>query len=267
VSRRDRQEPRPRPKTELQLYRQRIHEEALERRDKLLERAEAQMTRRRDLRAAARAEALADARETVEQIAAHREATTRVEYHDPERSGIWSGLALGLGVASLIGVAGVLVYLLVRKKDGAVVGVQGLGYAPPIFIGNGGVSAELTGSLQSLASSLSPPQGQWTSSLVKSYRLPSLNDKTRGAIRVAQATDVPYEVSLRTVSPLNQSAVFSFSPNELNQSNGLPIGDNIILPAGHWQLMTLMPREVLYAKGTDATVVISVTMNQAPRRR
>jgi hypothetical protein len=249
---------RRRPKTELQLYRDRVRDEQFERRDKLLARAEAQLERHRELRERARDEA----RLSLESFEPQDRADYRLELHDPERSGMWSGLAVGLGVAALVGVAGVLVYLLVRKKDNQVVGivqgpVGGLGRAEPMPMSAGSSMPEVVGS------PTEAPRGQWRSSVVKSYRLPSLNDKTRGAIRVAQATDVAYEVALRTVSPDGQFAAFSFSATELNTATNPPIGDNIILPTGHWQLMTLRPREVLYAKGSNANVVVSVTMNEA----
>src|SRR3990172_6768864 len=37
----------------------------------------------------------------------------------------WSGLAVGLGIVAIVGLAGVVVYLLVRKRDGKVIGHLG----------------------------------------------------------------------------------------------------------------------------------------------
>lgn len=271
MSRRER--PRKRPKSELQLYRERMREEALERRAQYIARGEALVQRRRELRAAARAEMLADAQQSLE-LAKRPESGTRLEYQDPDRTGMWSGLALGVGVAALVGVAGVMVYLLVRKKDGQVVGVQppmqglGYGYTPPIIINSGGgMSAEITGSLATIARTLGAPESPWTSSTMKTYTLPSLNDRTRGAIRVAQATDVPYEVVLRTIGPAGTYAAFSMNVTELNTYQGNvvtqpPLGDVVLLPTSQYQVIKLRPREVLYAKGSQSNVIVSISSNQ-----
>ena len=62
--------------------------------------------------------AVADKDETVQ--------LQRVEIRDPERTSLWTGLAVGLGLAALVGV---VVALIMRRRDDdkAVAGVAGVG--------------------------------------------------------------------------------------------------------------------------------------------
>lgn len=64
------------------------------------------------------------------------ERPRRLELRDPERSHLWIGLALGLGVAALVGTVGVVVYLLLRRRKedeagGAVAGPPSIVVPPP----------------------------------------------------------------------------------------------------------------------------------------
>jgi hypothetical protein len=99
--------------------------------------------------------------------------------------------------------------------------------------------------------------------LFKSYRLPLVTNKLRPAIRVAQATDVPYGIILRTIGPAGGWAVFAYNASELDGSNtNTPMGDVLILPTFQWQFLTLKPRQVIYAKGGVADTLISVTFSE-----
>lgn len=276
-----------RPKTELQLYRQGIVAAAVERREQMAKRLEANWearhTRARELYDAAldRRERIVERLEKVREaaregtIVAPTEIPRPVEIHDPARTGMWTGLAVGLGVTAVLGVAGVLVYLLVRKKDGQIVGVQaiqGLGRPSQPMLMGGGISgaglseeavADVIASMQPAEKAPPAQPSIWNSSTMKSYTLPSLNDKTRGAIRVAQATDLPYDVMIRTIGPPGQYAALSLNVGELNSASGVPVGDLILLPTSQFQTLKLKPKEVLYAKGSQSNVIISVTANAA----
>jgi hypothetical protein len=247
----------------LQLYRKQMRDDALERRQRLVDHQAAKIERLQQRRGLSRASA--DLERMLEDE--HR----MVEVRASERTGLWTGLAVGLGLTALIGLAGVVVYLLVRKKDGSVAGARvmadalsGTEIVERIMPAAGGIPEEVGGALRTIAQSLNRPSSRWNASVMKTYRLPSLNDRTRGAIRVAQATDAPYEAVIRTVGPAGGWAAFAYNATELNMSTAatVPVGDIIILPTFQWQILRLRPRDILYAKGASADTIISVTMSE-----
>lgn len=204
-----------------------------------------------------------------------------------ESSPSWMPLAVGLGVIAIVGLAGVIVYLLVRRKDGDanVLGAVDPRYLPPqvqqqapqVYLINAGggqaqvVRAEPTASgsndgallqalgrleagIGALVEHNKVPYGQST---MRTYRLPWLADASTPAIRIATAGNVSMDATVRVVAPPGALAAFSFSPNELNLAqpivapglSSVPAGDTLVVPSGQQQHIHMNPRQVLYAKG------------------
>jgi hypothetical protein len=217
---------------------------------------------------------------------------------EEDSSSPWIPVAIGLGVIALVGIAGVIVYLLVRRGDNSSGGGQ-LGDArylpssPQVYLihtGNGQpqvVRAEpvaaspsndnhaldrVESKLGALLDHFTQPQ-RHTPSSMRTYRLPWLADQDAGAIRIATAGAEPYEVTVRVVSPPGALAALSFSTNELDlpqqviapNMSAVPAGDTLVIPAGQKHVVRMNPRQALYAKGNfgpgnmNGPVIVSIT--------
>lgn len=216
-----------------------------------------------------------------------------------ERGSAWMPLAIGLGIVALIGVAGVVVYLLVRRKDNGehtVLGAVDPRYlpqqpqAPQVYLINaGGGGASVThanppqsdGAVLSLLGRIENGIGSlvnhnkvpYSQSTMRTYRLPWLADADNPAVRIATAGNMSMEAVVRVVSPPGALAAFSFSANELNipqrtvgpGMSTVPAGDTLVIPAGQQQQIHMNPKQVLYAKGNfsnsnpTGSVVISIS--------
>lgn len=101
---------------------------------------------------------------------------------------------------------------------------------------------------------------------MQSISLPDRGDSSRAAVRVAQATDVDYEVTLRVVGSPGEWAIFSFDPAELNTgTNLIPLGGTIIVQAGQHHTMRLRPYQAIYGKGSTSDpypVCVSISMSE-----
>jgi hypothetical protein len=200
----------------------------------------------------------------------------------------WMPLAVGLSIVALIGVMGVVVYLLVRRKEDGNTAVLGavdpryLPQAPPpqvylIHTGNAQpqvVRAEpvapsrdrdkdsaLLATLERIEAGIgalvSHERVPYSQSTLRTYRLPWLADGSTPAVRIGTAGNASMEAVVRVVSPPGALAAFSFSPNELNipqtvVAPGLstvPAGDTLVIPAGQQQRIHMNPKQALYAKG------------------
>lgn len=214
-----------------------------------------------------------------------------------ERESSWMPLAVGLGIVALIGVAGVVVYLLVRRKDGetSVLGAvdprylpQPMQQAPQVYLINAGGGGTVTraepqndGAMLSTLGRIENGIGSlvqhnkvpYNQSTMRTYRLPWLADEHNPAVRIATAGNASMEAVVRVVSPPGALAAFSFSPNELNipqrtvgpGMSTVPAGDTLVIPAGQQQTIHMNPKQVLYAKGNfsntnpTGSVVVSVS--------
>lgn len=200
------------------------------------------------------------------------------------RESKWVPLAVGLGIIALIGVAGVVVYLLVRRKDNGETSVLGAvdprylpqpmqQQAPQVYLINaGGGGGTVTraepqndGAMLSTLGRIENGIGAlvhhnkvpYNQSTMRTYRLPWLADEHNPAIRIATAGNASMEAVVRVVSPPGALAAFSFSPNELNipqrtvgpGMSTVPAGDTLVIPAGQQQEIHMNPKQVLYAKG------------------
>lgn len=200
----------------------------------------------------------------------------------------WMPLAVGLGIIAIIGLAGVVVYLLVRRRNGDtnvlgavdaqhLAAIQQQPQAPQVYLINAGggqaqvVRAEpatsgsndgallqaigrLEKGIGSLVDHNKVPYGQST---MRTYRLPWLADVNTPAVRIATAGAVSMEATIRVVAPPGALAALSFSANELNLAqrevapglSSVPAGDTLVIPSGQQQQIHMNPRQVLYAKG------------------
>ncbi len=214
-----------------------------------------------------------------------------------ERESSWMPLAVGLGIVALIGVAGVVVYLLVRRKDNGETSVLGAvdprylpqqPQAPQVYLinsGSGQVShanpPQNDGAMLSMLGRIENGIGSlvhhnkvpYSQSTMRTYRLPWLADADNPAVRIATAGNVSMEATVRVVSPPGALAAFSFSANELNLPqrtvgpgmSTVPAGDTLVVPSGQQQSIHMNPKQVLYAKGNfsnanpTGSVVVSIS--------
>jgi len=183
-------------------------------------------------------------------------------------------MAVGLAAVAVIGVGGLVLYVLLRRSERA--------YAantppPPAArttepMADAGWQYEPAPALLGPAEprpagpepEMEPPERTAPSLVSRSFRLPALTDPDSGAVRIGQATDVEYTAIVRTIGPAGEWAAVSQNPSELTQPDltTFPVGDILTLPSGQWQKMRLLPRQVLYAKGSVDEVVVSVTLNE-----
>jgi len=207
-------------------------------------------------------------------------------------------LAVGLGIITLVGLASVIVYLIVRRRD-PVTGQLGDGVVaqqPQVYLINAGggqaqvVRAEpvaaapanegasaalerIESRMGSLFNFFTQRKQSATPATMRTYQLPWLGDQNNPAIRIATAGAEPYEVTVRVVSPPGGLAALSFSPNELNLTQSIvgpnmsavPTGDTLIIPSGQKHNVFMNPRQALYARGNfspsnpNGAVVLSIT--------
>lgn len=198
-------------------------------------------------------------------MAVDDKALTRALDARGERTSLWTGLAVGLGVAALLGIAGVAVYLVMRSKQ--MTGPQLHGSAQPsVYLIDNTRSGT---AIQPAPAALIPQQAkslprQRTASMMKSYRLPSLSDADSRAARIATAPrHAGVEVVLRVASPPNSWAVFSNDANELNTPGigTVPVGNTFIIPMGQHDRVYLEPGQAIFAKGNMANVIVSVSIS------
>jgi hypothetical protein len=201
----------------------------------------------------------------------------------------WMPLAIGLGIIAVVGVMGVVVYLLVRRKDDGATTVLGAvdprmlppppAQQPQVYLINTGggearaVRAEPVAGTQSysdgatlaalgrIESGIGALVGHnrqpFGTATMRTYRLPWLGDVTTPSVRVATSGNVSQEVTVRVVAPPGALAAFSFSPNELNLGQAVvapglstvPAGDTLVVPSGQQQTIHMNAKQVLYAKG------------------
>lgn len=244
------------------------------------------------------------------------------EQHQLRRASRWSDLGrperessfwtTGLAILAVVGVTGVIIYLLMRRKSDGTVNLSGYdprmmapNQPPPqvYLINTGHAGGQITAMAPTLPAPAATPtyddarttaaldrieslmqrdtvraQRVGSPTLMKTFRLPWLGDPRNEAqaIRVANALDNPYEVTVRVVGPPGSMAAIAFSPTELmNQPliaagiSQVPIGDTIIVPAGQRQTILMNPRQALYARGnmspagTTGAVVLSVSSNDS----
>jgi hypothetical protein len=219
----------------------------------------------RPTRALARREARALAREDRDDRADREPSVIR-------ETSPWMPLAIGLGIIAVLGMAGVVVYLLVRRKDDGtqtVLGAVDPRYlpqpapvaAPQVFVintGNGSAStpAPITRTESEPVTGLgeSPLPPFYPSDRPFHQRISSI-DSNAPAERLVTAGAHALEVLVHVAEPRGASAVLAFTPNSLHTSHA------IILPSGQERRIRVEPHQTLYAKGRSSAgqVILSVT--------
>lgn len=222
-------------------------------------------------------------REAAENLMLARELNEAAAAAQPG-SPSWAALATGLAVLAVIGVAGVVVYLMLRKKSDNSLQLgaydpQLLPAAsapqPQVFVINAGTGQAVPTS--GLTPTVSSPgqtgtaidrieallaarsaRATRTPAVMKTMRLPWLGDKRAQAqaVRVATSLQNPYEVTVRVVAPPGALAALSFSQTELEDQpliapglSTVPTGDVVIIPAGGFQKIRMNPRQALFGRG------------------
>ena len=196
----------------------------------------------------------------------------------PARDGDrWSGVAVGLGIAALIGLVGVVVYLAVSRRReqappqlGAPQPAQpaSIYFAPQIMLDDkSGQQTQATA-----AQTAAPPAELTEKTYMRTVDLPAVENPYSRAVRVVQAPkDTPYQAEIQVVSPPGSFAVLSFDAATLNlpmQNGALPRGDTMSVPAGVFKPVFLAPGQVLYGKGANGgnpagSVPVTVSVSAA----
>lgn len=167
------------------------------------------------------------------------------------------GLLLGLGLGS---VAGLLVYMYLWRRELRWLAskadeqpVQGAAMPminpPPIIVPPRPLPEAID------EGPPIPDRGR-ANSTIRSYALPAPG---QDAIRLVSSSDRPYTVMVRVVDPPGAFAMFSFDASVLNNVVAIPTGENIIIPVGQWQTVTIPPHSALYGRGSVANVTASIT--------
>jgi hypothetical protein len=248
----------------------------------------------RPTRALARREARALAREDRDDRA-DREPTV-VRETSP-----WMPLAIGLGIIAVVGVMGVVVYLLVRRKDDGSSTVLGAvdprNYLPQpvpqaapapvvqpqvyvIHTGSGDAQvvradpvaspppasdnatlAALSRIETGIGALVGHNQQPYGQSTMRTYRLPWLGDTSTPSVRIATSGNVSQEVTVRVVAPPGALAAFSFSPNELNLGQAIVGPGMSTVPAGDTLVVPSGQQQTIHM---NARQVLYAKGNMAP---
>jgi len=179
----------------------------------------------------------------------------RVEIVDPQRSSMWTGLAVGFSIAALAGA--IIVIAVMRRREDGQSDVRFVSYPMPTSTPGGLAGAEESDDVPTVRVASRPTKGRV---MMRTVTLPSLTVANSQAIRIAHAPDnVPYETT-------GAFAVIASTAGALAASIGnigaAPTGDTSIIPAGDKQIVHLKPGQGIVAKGSVPNVQVSVTMSE-----
>lgn len=175
-----------------------------------------------------------------------------------ERESSWMPLAVGLGVVALIGVAGVVVYLLVRRKGNGETSTLGAidpryvpqpmqQQAPQIYVINTGSGAVTTPQTSVPLPELPPRPVAYPSTTPMLHRLPATTNATAEALAAAGAHAI--EVNVAAVEPSGATALLAFSPDMSNA---------IAIRVGEERRIRIDRGRTLYGKGQTIAVTATV---------
>ncbi len=177
-----------------------------------------------------------------------------------ESTSLWAGLAVGLGIMTVIGLVGIVAYLFTRKDRSNPATAFGYPNHPQLAGGS------LSGS--TALPRLTPAQpSRPRSQRQQSMRTVTLPGPTGTPVRVATSGDMLYEVRLRTITPPGSFAFASFDPTELQfvTSFATAAGNIIAVPVSvEPYVIRLAPGQALYAKGSTDGVRLTVTAIDFP---
>jgi hypothetical protein len=184
-----------------------------------------------------------------------------------ERVPLWTGLALGIGIAALLGVGILIVFALRRRDQPLLVGYTPSSYAPPMQGAGFGYAPLLAPPPPSMAfpqaRALAPPPIEETR--LRTFTLPILAPNTQ-AVQIAQAGPYPAKIVARPLGPAGTFAVLGDSA-ELQAATPTAFSGYLMgIPSGQSQEIQLRPHQILFAKGSAAGVVLSVATAEATTR-
>jgi len=182
-----------------------------------------------------------------------------------ERGSLWIPLAVGLGIIAVVGVAGVIVYLLVRRdRDGGTTTLGSVdtryflpapqtapapAAAPQIYVinaGGGTVTAPVT---PAIAESIEPPKPVAIPSTAPMlHRLPPATSAIPAALASTGAHAI--EVNVAVLEPSGATAVLAFSPDLSTNP--------VVLRAGEERRIRIDRRQTLYGKGQTGYVTVTL---------
>lgn len=168
--------------------------------------------------------------------------------------------AVGILVGVALSVAGGVVYYLLRRKSPTAplegIAIQSLPRLtlpnPPAIV----APPKQPSVDEDLFHPPAPVPKRRANTTIRSYTLPGPG---QDAVRLVSSGDAPYTVMVRVVDPPGAFAMFSFDASVLNNGVAVPTGENVIIPVGQWQTITLPPKSALYGRGSAAGVTASVT--------
>jgi len=209
-------------------------------------------------------------------------ALSRARREDLAQSGsssspsLATGIAIGLAAVAVLGVGVVVCYLLFRKKDdGQLSGPpQVIGLPPQVIVrdivrevssGPADRALDYYGRRTHDYEERNERHTASNEPRVRTMTLPDMTDRRLSAVRIASATDVAFEATVRVVAPIGAFAVLAYTASELSTDGlpSIPTGETMVLPAGESQKLHLSAHQCLYAKGSDVGVVISVSTSES----
>jgi hypothetical protein len=198
---------------------------------------------------------------------------------DSERAR-WTGLAVGLGFATLVGLIGMAIYLFFRR-GGSATSVAGLGDGQmplPITIINQlpeGYAAPRKKKLKQLkgengerklkvniSDGLTEELAQ-ASPVNRDTTMRNIRLTTNAAIRVMTAVGPnAWRVQVRVLGPPGSFAALATDASRLRVVNSFMGDDVLIVPAGAVQELTINPRQIIYGMGSDNRLSVSVVASE-----
>jgi len=203
----------------------------------------------------------------------------------------WTWLALGLSVAGVISLVGLLFYLIrratseqqpmmrsarpsidVEEHRMAIANYQARITQLERLFGARNDRLQIEASTQPIDATLNTPDDSLLAQqpMMHTYALTPLSDPNQEPVRLAQASNTAYDVVLSVVGPTGAYAAFAMDPGELRNSGVFPTGNTIILPTCETRRIRLLPHQAIYAKGQPKnpadTVYATATANEAGSR-
>lgn len=191
---------------------------------------------------------------------------------DREASARWSGLAVGLGFAAFLGMFGVVMYLVMRRRDEDLARAIGeqvsknlphsqLGWGLPMLGGQGWQSP--AAHAQQVAQQVLPTQVAQATSRGYDSALRTVGLSATSVNRVMTAAGPnPWHVRLRVVGQPGSSAAFATDQSRLRNSTSAVGEEAVVVPSGGEMEFRLNPRQVLFGIGSTSNVNVSVAATE-----
>jgi hypothetical protein len=182
---------------------------------------------------------------------------------EPKHSTNWMPLAVGLGIVAVVGVAGVIVYLLLRR-DGNKTSTLGevdpryflpppampAAAAPQIYVINAGGGTVTAPSAAPAAPNVEPALKPVAipSTTPMLHRLPPATNAVPAALATAAAHAI--EVNVAILEPTGAVALLAFSPDLAERPMALRVGEE--------RRIRIDRGQTLYGKGQSGYVTVTV---------